>query len=235
MQKIRRTSVTSQAVAAIRAHITSGNLAVGDKLATEAELSASLGVGRSTVREAIRTLEAMGYVELRPGRGAFVRVTSDSDASSLGSSARAWFTESAHTLAEFGRLRQILEPAAAAMAAEAHTEEGIIALEAAMSAFAEAICRRDAAALAEADRQFHTTLMHESGNSLLYELYGHTAELFTAYSVRSFTAQTENAPRTMEEHRRVLRAVIAGDAAAAEEAMRAHLTSAEAMIDSLRE
>ena len=89
MQPIQRTSVTAQAIEQIKKSLFSGEYQPGDKLSTETELSAALGVGRSTVREAIRTLEAMGYVELRPGRGAFVRITREEDAEVQANHARA--------------------------------------------------------------------------------------------------------------------------------------------------
>jgi len=80
MAAIKRTTVTEQASEEIRKYLLSGELKTGDKLATETELSVMLGVGRSTVREAIRILQAMGYVELRPGKGAFAAVTTEEDA-----------------------------------------------------------------------------------------------------------------------------------------------------------
>ena len=231
MEPIKRTSVTAQSIEAIRRCLTSGEYQPGDKLATEAELSAMLGVGRSTVREAIRTLEAMGYVELRPGRGAFVRITDEADAAAQAMHARAWFTESEKTMEEFAQLRRLLEPAAAAMAARSVSPAGRAELESALTDFAaamEAGC--DPAALSAADRQFHTVLVRESGNGLLYQFYQQTQTLFTSYSVRSFTARRDTAPLTLAEHRRILDAVLAGEETAAEEAMRVHLAIADRRI-----
>jgi len=234
MQPIQRTSVTAQAIEQIKKSLLSGEYQPGDKLSTETELSAALGVGRSTVREAIRTLEAMGYVELRPGRGAFVRITREEDAEAQASVARAWFTESEETLLEFAQLRRLLEPEAAALAALHACAQGKAELTAALDAFCDAVQKgSDGATLSAADRLFHTTLIRESGNRLLYQFYQQTETLFTAYSVRSFTARPDTPPHTLQEHRRILDAVLAGDAAAAEEAMRLHLTIADQRISNI--
>lgn len=234
MQPIQRTSVTAQAIEQIRESLLSGEYQPGDKLSTEAELSVALGVGRSTVREAIRTLEAMGYVELRPGRGAFVRITREEDAAAQANNARAWFTESEETLLEFAQLRRLLEPEAAAMAARSISEAGKDELQAALDDFARSMeTDSDPASLSAADRLFHTTLIRESGNRLLYQFYQQTERLFTAYSVRSFTARRDTPPHTWEEHRRILDAVLAGEDAGAAEAMRRHLAIADQRISGI--
>ena len=88
-------------------------------------------------------------------------------------------------------------------------------------------------ALSAADRLFHTTLIRESGNRLLYQFYQQTETLFTAYSVRSFTARPDTPPHTLSEHRRILDAVLAGEGEAAREAMRLHLTIADQRISTI--
>jgi len=67
--RIEKISITDQVVKRIEELIRSGEFAVGDKLPTEMELREQLGVGRSTIREAFRVLQAIGLIELRPGRG----------------------------------------------------------------------------------------------------------------------------------------------------------------------
>lgn len=72
LQPILKVRVFEQAVGQIRAAILSGQYKPGERLPTEADLSSVLGVGRSTVREAIRVLEAEGLVDSRRGAGTFV-------------------------------------------------------------------------------------------------------------------------------------------------------------------
>ena len=67
-----RISAVQQVEEALRKYILSDEIQIGNKLPTEKVLCDSFGVGRGTIREAIRLLQAKGLVELRPSRGAFV-------------------------------------------------------------------------------------------------------------------------------------------------------------------
>ena len=77
MESVKRMPIVQQVVDKLKEYLFSGEIAVGDKLPVEKELCEQLGVGRGTVREAFRILEATGYVELRPGKGAFAARTSE--------------------------------------------------------------------------------------------------------------------------------------------------------------
>jgi len=82
---------------------------VGDKLPTEKELCQSLQVGRSTVREAFRMLQATGHVEMIPGKGAHVAQLS-------ATSVRGWFEERETDLGDYMEVRLAIEPFAARLA-----------------------------------------------------------------------------------------------------------------------
>ena len=73
IQAIDRTPLVTKVMERVRALIEDGSFPPHTKLPSERELQQSFGVGRSTVREALRALEALGVIELRQGRGAFVR------------------------------------------------------------------------------------------------------------------------------------------------------------------
>ena len=72
MQQITKLTAVEQVESSLIALIQSDDYHVGDKLPTEKQLCEELGVGRGTIREAVRILQAKGYVENRPGRGAFL-------------------------------------------------------------------------------------------------------------------------------------------------------------------
>ena len=99
MEKERRISVTDQVVDALRSRILAGEYKPGVKLPPEMTLSERYGVGRSTIREVLRTLQAMGYVELKPSRGAFVA------GGDLQSRTEKWFTVNEDTMEDFRNLR----------------------------------------------------------------------------------------------------------------------------------
>ena len=232
MAAIKRTTVTEQASEEIRKYLLSGELKTGDKLATETELSVMLGVGRSTVREAIRILQAMGYVELRPGKGAFAAVTTEEEVRSLRDHAKDWFAVNERTMEEFLQVRHLVEPKAAALAAGFIGEEGAAELERELVRFEEAL--GNPAELAAADRNFHTLIVRESNNQLLYQFYLQTKDLFLQYSTRSFTFSGDTAMNTLEEHKKILSAIRAGDAEGACAAMTEHLNIAEDRLENIK-
>lgn len=235
MGTIKRTTVTEQAIEEIKKYLLSGELKSGDKLATEAELSAMLGVGRSTVREAIRTLQAMGYVELRPGKGAFARVTSEEEVLSLRDHARDWFTVNERTLEEFLQVRHLVEPKAAELAAKYINEAGLADLQKELDRFETAVNQEgNSAGLAAADRQFHILIVRESKNQLLYQFYLQTSALFMQYSTRSFTLMNITAMKTLQEHQKILSAIRAGDADGARDAMTEHLNIARRRMEVMK-
>lgn len=69
---IKRVSATTQVIETIRTSINSGKFKVGDKLPNELELAKTIGVGRSSLREGIRTLSSFGLIEIKHGEGTFV-------------------------------------------------------------------------------------------------------------------------------------------------------------------
>ena len=89
MESVKRVPVVQQVVEKIKEYLFSGEVSVGDKLPVEKELCEQLEVGRGTVREAFRMLEATGYVELRPGKGTFAARTSEVELDDI----MQWFTE----------------------------------------------------------------------------------------------------------------------------------------------
>ena len=72
MEPIKRVPIVQQVEEKIRQLIESGQYGPGEKLPAEMDLCQRLGVGRGTIREAFRLLQARGYVEIKPGRGALV-------------------------------------------------------------------------------------------------------------------------------------------------------------------
>ena len=195
-----------------------------------------LGVGRSTVREAVRTLQAMGYIELRPGKGAFARVTSEEEILQLRDHARDWFTVNERTLEEFLQVRHLVEPKAAELAAVYIDPEGISDLQKALDRFEAAVEQeKNSAELAAADHQFHIGIVRESKNQLLYQFYLQTNELFMQYSTRSFTMlNLESARKTLQEHHNILSAICAGDAESAGASMIEHLNIAKLRMDAIK-
>src|SRR5215472_17509799 len=131
--------------------IVGGGLRPGQHL-VESELARHLGVSRQPVREALHRLEAEGWIDLRPGQGAFVHVPTDREVDQLLD------------------VRELLEGATARLAARAATAEQLARLR--------TICRDGEAAVAVGDTEsfvtlnndFHAALAEIAGNTVLAEL-----------------------------------------------------------------
>jgi len=218
MRSINRISITDEAVSQIRVEILSGKYKVGDRLATENELAEQLGVGRSTVREAMRMLKALGFIEIRQGKGAFVaKVSEDTD-----EKLRDWFTSNKIRLADFMEVRMSLEPLAVRLAVERAADAEIAGIEKILEVFEGAVDTGNALDLALSDEAFHTAIAEASRNNLLIMMNRTISEYFRDYRARSFAVKA-NIADALEPHRKIMAALKARDAAAGSREMIKHL------------
>src|SRR5438128_11807142 len=123
VRKVRR---YEQVADQIRRLISDGTLKPGDLLPPERELAVRLGVGRSSVRDAVRTLEVMGILEPRQGHGTVVR---DLSTDALVVPLASVLTRKREMVRELLDVRRMIEPALAARAAKNATAEEIAHME----------------------------------------------------------------------------------------------------------
>ena len=155
-------SLVDQALDQLRQRINAGAWQVGQRLPTEPELSAELGISRNTVREAMRVLAFSGLIEIRQGDGSYLRSMTDP----LGTM-RAL---SHCTLGQAQETRQILEVEAIGLAAQRRTASDLRALRTALDTSA-ALYQGDLEAYISADLAFHQRLVDAAHNPALSELY----------------------------------------------------------------
>jgi GntR family transcriptional repressor for pyruvate dehydrogenase complex len=124
--KIASSKIYEQIASQIKDQIVSGKLLPGDKLPSTRELSESFQAGRSTVREALSALKAMGLVEIHQGEGSYVRKINPSDLEMPQLDA---FIMSRSAILELLEARKSLEISNAALAAEKRTEEDLRAFK----------------------------------------------------------------------------------------------------------
>jgi GntR family transcriptional repressor for pyruvate dehydrogenase complex len=217
-QPLARRTYVAEAIRTIKDMILDGRLAPGQRLPPERSLSEALGVSRPTVREAIRSLQAMNILESRHGAGTFV--------ASLSVDELLRPLQFVLALAEGGldhlfEVRLLLEPGAAALAAQRASEEQIAALrDCAARAEAEAV--EDAEAMLRLDTELHERIVEASANPLLQHLWAATSAL--GAESRAYTVRLPGVrPQTITEHHAIVDAIAAGDPAAAEAAMAAHI------------
>lgn len=206
------------------ADILSGEYPTGATLPTEAAATETLGVSRAAYREAIQTLIAKGLVESRPKAGTSVLPRDRWNLLDPDVLAWAFARDPDQRLIEsLFELREIIEPAAAALAAERRSREDLQRMKSGL-----ALMRRHTLATEEGrqgDRQFHSALLHASGNDALIALSAGIAAAVawtTVYKQRGRELPRDPLPFHME----VYEAIADGDPKRAREAMRTLVTGA---------
>ena len=202
MRSVKRVSVIDQVVAQIRTAITGGEYQVGEKLPTEFELCDRLKVGRSTVREALRVLQAVGLIELRPGRGAFVASTRENTQETIAK----WFAEKRPELRDIMELREAVESVAARLAAARRTQGHLKRLHTIHGKFLVAAREHNVSELALLDEEFHATIVEAAKNALLARVHRLVANELRDYRIRAF-AVPENVAHAITPHRKILASI----------------------------
>jgi GntR family transcriptional repressor for pyruvate dehydrogenase complex len=218
MQAVKRVSVTTQIVESVRDSIVKGQFRIGDKLPPETKLCELLNVSRSSIREALRHLQAEGYVELLPGRGAFVRDNQSHDYDTV----RRWFIAASPNLREFTEVREALESLAVRKAIEKGTSAEYKTLQKIHEEFAAAAGENNVSSLASLDEKFHTQIANMAHNSLLGNITNLLNSELKEYRVRSISVK-ENSMNTVREHQKILSSIQKKDIRAAVSAMQSHL------------
>lgn len=180
--------------------IVSRSLQPGQHL-VESELALMLGVSRQPVREALQWLKNDGWVDLRPGLGAFVHTPTVEEADQL--------------LA----VRSLLETESARLAATRATDEGVAHLRELCDRGHEALAAEDITTMVELNADLHKEVMKMSGNDVLVELAAQVDRRVRWYYTPVARHRGE---QSWIEHAALIDAIAAGDAARAAEVMAAH-------------
>src|SRR5215216_6699787 len=217
---VRRTTLSGEVADRLAEAIRSGELAPGVRLPAERDLGAQFGVGRTSVREALRMLQATGLVTVRPGDGVFVA----SFASRSDHPFARWESLYHYGVEELFEARLAIEPLAAARAANRATEDDLRALSATLVEFERAVEEDDLAAMVLADGDFHEVVTRASRNRMFQAMLS-VANHLLIESKRAGLGAPGRPRRVLAKHRAIFDAIAAGDAQAAECAMRDHLMS----------
>ncbi len=213
-------SVVSEVAERLLGYFTSGDIAVGTRLPAERQLAASLGVGRSAVREALAALEILGIVIVRPGSGTYLR----DGISELLPRTLSWgLMLGAPRTRELVELRGGLEVQAGQLAALRITDEALERMQTNLATMESSL--DDLAAFVEADAAFHREIAEASGNQVLQELLQSIRSLLRIWVDRALT-EKGHAAAALAEHWEIFRALQSRDEAAVTGAMRAHMDTA---------
>jgi len=200
----------------------------GRAFPTEAELAKRHSVSRSVTREAVKMLTAKGLLSARPRQGTVVMPTSSWNL--FDPDVLRWLLErsfSLELLRQFSQLRIAIEPAAAALAAQAARENDLACIAAGYARM-EAAERGDDDPL-EADIAFHVAVLRASGNPF-YAQFRDVVATALRTSIR-FTNRIKGRSASLPAHHAVLAAVEARDPAGADAAMKAIIAEVMSLID----
>lgn len=196
----------------------------GDKLPSERELAETLRVSRSSIRDAIRSLELMGMVEPRQGAGTIVReISSESLVNPLANALK----RKEDLIGELLDFRKMLEPQLAARAATRVSPDELSEMEEILER-QERKLRAGESAIAE-DSEFHYAIALASGNSVVLKVLDTLMDLLRDSRERSL--QEEGRPqKSLAGHRRILAALKRRDGETAKAAMRRHIENVEEIV-----
>lgn len=220
IEPVRRLKLSDAVAAQLERMITGGSFAVGDKLAPERVLAEQFGVGRSSMREALRSVESIGLLRIEHGVGVFVASASkrapvlDSESLVVGG----------YTIPELFEVRLAFEREAGGLAAKRITAQEGAELEA-------LLVRGERAGMTdeefiEVDAALHMAIVRATKNALLLRVFQTIQPVFVAYSRR--VIELEGRRETAREgHRRIVEAIVGRRAAQARSAVVRHLRDVE--------
>lgn len=221
LPNLARPSIKDLTLKQLKRYIVSGVVQPGQRLPPERELAERLGVGRSSIREALKVLEAVGLIEARVGEGTFI---SEQAGASLGRTIGLSLAVWGGSIIEILGARQVFEVEAAGMAAAHADEQDLQSLGAELQ-------KMDAGKdgfhmYLAADMQFHRLVARATHNTIVATTI---ANLIDVLEQVLYEAQVDNLP-TQDEgrgtHQEVFAAIERHDQQAASDAMRRHLASA---------
>lgn len=213
--------IYEQVVLRIRDMLHSGMIKVGDKLPPERDLAQTFQVSRSSIREAIRSLQEKGIVESRRGNGTFVVNVGD-----IVTPFAEAVTEQRIYLLQIMEFRQAIEPMMAGFAARNATPEQLAAIEAIMQ---EKAPEPPAGNPWDKDMHFHCAIANASGNPLFAQAMSNAKAALE--ETREAPLQTpERREKSCFMHKEIFKAIADGNEALAADAMRRHLAQVHGML-----
>jgi len=219
-RQIQVASSVDQIVGQITEILRSNGFGVGEQLPSERQLAERFGVSRPTVREALRTLSAVGVLEVRRGVGTFVRTIDVT--TTLGTKLSDYHVSGANPVDAI-EIRTLLEPGFAALAAERANEKALERMESSLRTAEGRISQGQL--YLRADKEFHTSIVASIGSRLAEEAIAPSLNIWFSGRTDASTA-TMRAPGRLakyhEQHLRIFQAIKEGDSARAFEEMKQH-------------
>lgn len=218
MEAIKKISAVEQVSNLLIEHIQSATTELGEQLPTENKLCHETGLGRGTIREALKSLQAQGYIEIRPGKGSFITSKSAVKSSPLSD----WFKNNAIRLQDLTAVRLGLEPTATAQAIQRCSPQQLKELIQIHHIAKEMVKNRNYDALGDIDRNFHNKIFEICGNPFMLQINELINGHLEQFRARTFSIQ-HNVDNFIPAHEAILRAFIDKNPKAGERKMKQHM------------
>jgi len=214
---VKKTRIYEDIVSSIRGMVEKGDLKSGDRLPSERELSAAFRVSRPSIREALKTLQNHGYLDIRQGEGTFI--SHNPNEQFVKPLAATPLTDKEYQV-QILEMRRLIEPQVASLAAERITKDEISRMENALSLQKKSIRMGETGA--DLDKEFHYVIAEAAKNRLLMSLIDTATDLFSE-SQNKYLQFTERSEKSIRHHSDILRAITAGESELAANFMNVHL------------
>lgn len=215
-----RASRVDEVIESLLSVIESGRYAPGSRLPAEEELAVETGASRLTVREAVRVLAAQRVLDVRQGRGTFVNPVDKW--TSIEALMRVQQANPLEVLVQLFQVRGFIEIGAAELFATRVTDEQLDVLRGQLADMQTAHAEVDVARMVAADLAFHQTILDGCGNPFIA-----ATMLPLARPLVEARRETSKLPQmrehAIEEHGKILAALVERDRVAARKAMRSHM------------
>ncbi len=224
LKPLELVGVTDSILEQIQDRIINGDLVEGDRLPSEQELAQQAGVGRRSVRDALKALEMKGLITIRKGSGAFVaRNDLDMYIQAMVRNVQAYIKLDRAKLAHLLQYRELLSGSIISMLALTPNPDVIRDLEKALAAQEEAHERDSGAMYNRAHLRFHQAIIDSLNNPLVTMMHSQVIKLLEPY-MRQAANDGRIVESSIQEHREILNAIKSGDAAHAHAAFSSHLS-----------
>lgn len=205
--QIKRNSLADEVAQRLQEQISRGTYKPSEKLPTEPALMQEFGVGRSTIREAVRILANGGVLRVQQGLGTFVAANGGIEEPLPQRLKRAPFED-------LDEVRQLLEVKIAQKAALHRSEADLLKIAECLKRRKEAAAANQLAECIQADIDFHISIAEACGNTILSDLYKTVAFHLKTHFTLIFT-NTDSYKTTQQLHKNLLNSIIAQDGAKA--------------------
>lgn len=214
-----RDTISAEVARQLLAYLLSGRIAPGERIPSERKLAETLGVGRSIVREALKSLVVLGLIEVRQGDGTYLK---RADSELLPQAIEWGLLLGAKRITDLVEARHHLEVLLAGLAAERRDDANLVNMRRDVAAMKRS---KNPSEFVEADIAFHYEVAAAAGNESLLQIMKSIRALLQVWITRVMQAPGSPKP-TYAEHAAVLEAIEQGDVRRARDAMEAHMAGA---------